>query len=103
MHKNRGVKTRQLDDGIGDTLVSALEVLGSGHWRYHITHGRRCYRFDRQGLRSIEAGHPIRSDLSSQSSAKTLGYQALLSVMRRPLTRFFAYSEPEQSSQERIN
>src|SRR5271169_3045450 len=27
MHKNRGVKTRQLDDGIGDTLVLALEVL----------------------------------------------------------------------------
>jgi hypothetical protein len=26
MHKNRGLKTRQLDDGIGDTLVLALEV-----------------------------------------------------------------------------
>jgi hypothetical protein len=27
MHKNKGVKTRQLDDGIGDTLVVALAVL----------------------------------------------------------------------------
>ena len=26
-HKNRGAQTRQLDDGIGDTLVLALEVL----------------------------------------------------------------------------
>jgi len=27
MNENRGVKTRQLNDGIGDTLVSALEML----------------------------------------------------------------------------
>jgi hypothetical protein len=27
MHKNRGVKMRQLDDGIGDTLVLALKEL----------------------------------------------------------------------------
>jgi len=33
MHKNRGVKTRQLDDGISDALVSALEELGNGRWR----------------------------------------------------------------------
>jgi hypothetical protein len=32
MHKNRDVKTRQLDDGIGDTLVLALEVPGNGRW-----------------------------------------------------------------------
>jgi hypothetical protein len=36
MHKNRGVKTTQLDDGIGDTLVLALEVLGNGRWQYQI-------------------------------------------------------------------
>ena len=28
---------RQLDDGIGDTLVSVLEVLGNGRSRYQIT------------------------------------------------------------------
>ncbi|MGA9354247.1 MAG: hypothetical protein WBV46_11200 [Terriglobales bacterium] len=26
MHKNRGIKTGQLDDGIGDTFVLALEM-----------------------------------------------------------------------------
>src|ERR1700683_3964668 len=50
MHKNRGVKTRQLDDGIGDTLVLALEVVGNGRPRYHVTltrsrHVRECCRF----------------------------------------------------------
>jgi hypothetical protein len=30
MHKNRRVETRQLDDGIGDTLVLGHEVLGDG-------------------------------------------------------------------------
>jgi hypothetical protein len=28
MHRNKGVKTKQSDDGIGNTLVSALEVPG---------------------------------------------------------------------------
>ena len=36
-HKNRGVKTRQLDDGIGYTLVLHLEELGNGRWPYQIT------------------------------------------------------------------
>jgi hypothetical protein len=30
MHKNRGAETKQLDDGIGDTLVLALS--GSLEW-----------------------------------------------------------------------
>jgi hypothetical protein len=30
MHKIKDVKTSQSDDGIGDTLVSALEVQGNG-------------------------------------------------------------------------
>jgi hypothetical protein len=30
MHENKGVKMRQSDDGIDDTLVSALEVPGKG-------------------------------------------------------------------------
>ena len=30
MHKNRGVKTRQLNDGIGDTSGTAVEVLKIG-------------------------------------------------------------------------
>ena len=39
---------RQLDDGIGDTLVLALKVLGDGRSRYHVTstrprHRRRCH------------------------------------------------------------
>ncbi len=40
---------RQLDDGIGDTLVLALKVLGDGRSRYHVTstrprQRRRCHR-----------------------------------------------------------
>ena len=49
MHKNRGVKMRQLDDGIGGTLVLALKALGDGRSRYQVTstrprHRRRCHR-----------------------------------------------------------
>jgi Zinc-binding dehydrogenase len=41
---------RQLDDGIGDTLVLALKALGDGRSRYHVTstrprHRRRCHRY----------------------------------------------------------
>ena len=41
---------RQLDDGIGDTLVLALKVLGDGRSRYQVTstrpqYRRRCYRY----------------------------------------------------------
>jgi predicted patatin/cPLA2 family phospholipase len=41
---------RQLDDGIGDTLVLALKVLGDGRSRCYVTstrprHRRRCHRY----------------------------------------------------------
>src|SRR5579863_7560552 len=31
MDKNRGIKTWQLDDGIGDTFILAFELLGGGY------------------------------------------------------------------------
>jgi hypothetical protein len=37
MHNNKGVKTRQSDDGIGNTLVLALEVPGNGRRRQFMT------------------------------------------------------------------
>jgi len=37
MHKNKGIKTKQSGDGIGTTLVSALEVPGNGRWRQPMT------------------------------------------------------------------
>jgi hypothetical protein len=37
MHENKGVKTRQSDDGIGNTLVSAPEVPGNGRLRQPMT------------------------------------------------------------------
>jgi hypothetical protein len=40
MQKNKGVKSRQSDDGIGDTLVSALEVLDDGRERQPMTSTR---------------------------------------------------------------
>jgi hypothetical protein len=33
MDKNRGIKTWQLDDGIGDTFILAFELLGGGTTR----------------------------------------------------------------------
>src|SRR5271166_389179 len=63
MHRNRGVKTRQLDYGIGDTLVLALKVLGNGRWWYHVTltrsrHERGWYRY--QPAQSSDRRHKSR-------------------------------------------
>jgi len=41
-HKNRWVTTRQLDDGIGDTLVLGLECFAGGH--KHFTRLRQSGR-----------------------------------------------------------
>ena len=52
MHRNKGVKTKQSDDGIGNTLVSALEVPGNGRRRLPMTltrslRGSDCHGYAR--------------------------------------------------------
>jgi hypothetical protein len=44
MHKNKGVNTKQSDDGIGNTLVSAFEVLDNGRRRQPMTLTRSLRR-----------------------------------------------------------
>jgi hypothetical protein len=52
MHRNKGGKTMQSDDGIGDTLVSVLEFPGNACQRQPMTLTRWLHRRDFHGYAS---------------------------------------------------
>ena len=99
----------QSDDGIGDTLVLALRVLGDGRSRYQVAstrsrYRRRCYRY-RPSRSQIDvlSRYGNRLGRTSFREAQYKGVaDTIVQLIRRSTSRVIAPSQPIRLEERRL-